>query len=75
MQCPVVQHKGNIAHDQRCQRDSQRGGAQLLRNAARRHQQKYQPYMASTVPLHSSSLQTMRRTAGRMRSNFGFASG
>ena len=33
------------------------------------------PYMASTVPLHSSSLQTMRRTAGRMRSNFGFASG
>ena len=33
------------------------------------------PYIASTAALHSSSLHTHRSTAGRMRSNRGFASG
>ena len=42
MQCPVVQHKGNVAHGQRCQRYRQCRGTQLLRNAACRYQQKYQ---------------------------------
>ena len=41
-QCTVVQGKGYISHSQREQGHCQRGGAQLLRNAARRyyHQQQ-----------------------------------
>ena len=40
---PVIQQKGHVAHGKGGQRDHQRGGLQLLRNAARRHQQQHQP--------------------------------
>ncbi len=65
---PVIEQEGCIAHGQRHQRDSQRRSAQLFGDAARRDQQQHSPYIARIPPLQSSSLQTARSRAGRIRS-------
>ena len=52
----VIQQKSHIAHGQRRQRDRQRRGAQLLRDAARRDQQQHQPVHGQHGPVAEQQL-------------------